>query len=105
MYLDKQLVRQKQSKIICVGSYDLKEDRLAYDLIYKELDSLLKGKAKETKLDDKSFSFNFLKKKKAFDYSKIALELEKASKNKLAKIFNDLMGKKPVIEMNIIIEK
>jgi ribonuclease J len=105
LYLDKQLVRQKQSKIVCVGSYNLKEDKLAYDLIYKELDSLLKGKAKETKLDDKSFSFNFLKKKKACDYSKIALELEKASKNKLAKIFNDLMGKKPVIEMNIIIEK
>ena len=105
LHLDKYLARQKQSKIICVGSYNLKQDKFTTDLIYKELDSLLRGKAKEVKLDESSFSFNFLKKKKSFDYSKIVQELEKSIRSKLLKIFNDLMGKKPVLEINIIIEK
>jgi ribonuclease J len=103
--LNDKLIRSKQSKIMCIGCYDLKSDKITQELIYKEIDVLLKGKAKELKLDQGGFSFTFLKKKKQSNLDKINNELEKSIRSKIGKIFSDLTGKKPAIEVAIIINK
>lgn len=88
-------------KITAVGSYDLKRDRDSEDLIKKEIEIFLKNKARELHLDD-GFGLRFLKKKnkrKKLQESKILGEVEKALRSKMLKIFEDLMGKRPAIEI------
>jgi mRNA degradation ribonuclease J1/J2 len=72
-------------------------------MIEFEIQKFLKNKAKELNLND-SFGLNFLrsqKQKKAFKETKILSEIEKSLRSKLLKIFEDLMGKKPMIEVII----
>jgi ribonuclease J len=90
-------------KISCVGSYDLKSDREAEELIRKEISLIVKHKAKELKVDS-GFGLRFLKKKKKtkkLGEGKIVGEIEKAMRSKLLKIFEDLMGKRPALEVVI----
>ncbi len=90
-------------RIFCIGSYDLKNDREAEDMIKKEIQIFLKHKAKELDLNS-GFGMRFLKKKnkkKNLNEAKILGEVEKALRSKMLKIFEDLMGKRPALEISI----
>jgi len=90
-------------RIHCIGSYDLKSDHEAEDMIKKEIHIFLKHKSKEYGLNS-GFGLRFLKKKnkhrKGQD-GKLIGEVEKALRSKMLKIFEDLMGKRPAIEVVI----
>jgi ribonuclease J len=88
-------------KLICVGSYDLQSDKITRDLIEKEIEFLLRGKARELNLNE-GFGLNFLKKKvsrKKVSETKLIPELEKTIRGKMLKVFEDLMGKRPAMEV------
>lgn len=88
-------------KITCVGSYDLRRDHQGEEMIKKEIQTFLKHKARELDLHD-GFGLHFLKKKqkkKKLQESKIIGEIEKSLRSKLVKIFEDLMGKRPAVEV------
>jgi len=90
-------------KIIGVGSYDLKRDRDTEEMLKKEIQFFLKHKARELNLND-GFGLQFLKKKKTrkkLQESKIMNEIEKSLRSKMLKIFEDLMGKRPALEIAI----
>ncbi len=90
-------------RIIAVGSYDLKNDRQAEDMLQKEIQFILKNKARELKLND-GFGLKFLKSKKSrkkLQENKVMAEIEKTLRNKMLKIFEDLMGKRPALEIAI----
>jgi ribonuclease J len=90
-------------KIIGVGSYDLKRDRETEEMLKKEIQFFLKHKARELNLND-GFGLQFLKKKKTrkkLQESKIMNEIEKSLRSKMLKIFEDLMGKRPALEIAI----
>ncbi len=90
-------------RIFCIGSYDLKNDREAEDMIKKEIQMFLKHKAKELDLNS-GFGMRFLQKKnkkKNLNETKILGEVEKALRSKMLKIFEDLMGKRPAMEIAI----
>jgi ribonuclease J len=92
-------------KIIAVGSYDLNNDQETVDIIKKELEIFLKNKARELNLHD-GFGLNFLRKKKQkskLNESQIIKELEKSIRSKILKIFEDLMGKRPAVEISILL--
>lgn len=90
-------------KIMCYGSYDLRNDRNAEEMIKKEIQTIIKNKAQELDLKASSgFGLSFLsknKKKKKIREPQIISALESAITTRLIKIFKDLMGKKPVIEV------
>lgn len=91
-------------RINCIGSYDLKADPEAEEMIKKEIHLFLKHKAKEYNLNS-GFGLRFLKKKskkkKGGDSQKLISEVEKALRTKMLKIFEDLMGKRPALEVVI----
>ncbi|NBX52567.1 MAG: ribonuclease J [Proteobacteria bacterium] len=92
-------------KIMAIGSYDLRNDPDAESLIRKEIEIFFKSKAKELNLQD-GFGLNFLRKKKKkskLNESKLINEIEKSLRSKLLKIFEDLMGKRPALEVTIIL--
>ncbi len=101
--IDDSLKITSQPRIIAVGSYDLKHDRSADEMIKKEIQFFLKNKARELGLNE-VLGLQFLKKKmskkKALG-TKIIAEIEKALRSKMLKIFEDLMGKRPAIEVTI----
>ncbi len=103
--VDKQLKLLSSPKISAIGSYDLHNDEEAYDWIIEEIQAFLRAKAKETGFSG-GFSLNFLNKnkKKKFETEKVEFELEKSLRTKLLKIFDDLMGKRPAIEIAIFIQ-
>ncbi len=88
--------------LIAVGSYDFRQDRDAEEIIKKEITFFLKHKAKELDLHD-GFGIRFLKKKKnkKLQEAKIFAEIEKSLRSKLLKILEDLMGKRPALEVMI----
>lgn len=89
-------------KIICVGSYDIESDQDAKYFIRDEIKYLLKDKSRDLGLKDGGF--RFLKKKKGnkkLRETKILKDIEKNIRAKLVKIFNDIMGKKPALEVVI----
>lgn len=92
-------------QIICVGSYDLRSDRDAEDYLIQEIELLLKQKSKELGLSE-SFAEKFLKKKnkkqkKRLKSDNLGVELEKTIRSKMLKIFEDIMGKRPALEVFI----
>ncbi len=89
-------------RIICVGSYDLKSDRETENFLQTEIGFFLKQKAKELGLTKVSKGLQFLKKKqKKLQDRTIIAEIEKSLRNKMLKVFEDLMGKRPVLEITI----
>lgn len=92
-------------KILAIGSYDLRNDSQAESLIRKEIEIFFKNKSKELNLHD-GFGLNFLRKKKKksnLNETKLINEIEKSLCSKLLKIFEDLMGKRPALEVTIIL--
>jgi ribonuclease J len=87
-------------RIICVGSYDLRADRDSELMLKKEIEFFLKNKARELKLEKSSGLSFFKKNKKRLDNKTIA-EIEKSLRSKMLKIFEDLMGKRPVMEIMV----
>jgi hypothetical protein len=72
-------------------------------MLKKEIQFFLKHKARELNLND-GFGLQFLKKKKTrkkLQESKIMNEIEKSLRSKMLKIFEDLMGKRPALEIAI----
>ncbi|MFM7557877.1 MAG: ribonuclease J [Alphaproteobacteria bacterium] len=89
-------------KINAVGAYDFRSDPEAEDIIHKEVEIFIRNKARELNLND-GFGLNFLKKKKKkIKESKIIAEIEKALRSRLLKILEDFMGKRPALEINIL---
>jgi len=91
-------------KISAIGSFDLGRDYEAETMIRKEIEIFLKNKARELNLNE-GFGLNFLRKKKKkadLKESKIIAEIEKSLRSKLLKIFEDLMGKRPALEIEIM---
>lgn len=94
-------------RITAVGSYDLRADQESEEMIKKEINFFLKNKARELNLS-KNFSLPFMKKKqkkKNFQETKVFGEIEKGLRSKLLKIFEDLMGKRPAVEIQIHLVK
>lgn len=92
-----------QIKINSFGSYNLDTDKAAENMLKSEIQTIVKNKAKELGFND-GFGLRFLKKKskkKKLDSSKIVGEIEKTLRSKLVKIFEDLSGKRPNIEVAI----
>ncbi|MBM3579979.1 MAG: ribonuclease J [Alphaproteobacteria bacterium] len=92
-----------KTKLIAIGSYDFRRDFEAEEILKKEIQTFLKHKAKELDLHD-GFGLRFLKKKKKrqkLKETKILSEVEKALRSRLLKIVEDLMGKRPVLEVTI----
>jgi len=95
-------------RISAIGSYDIYNDPEAQDFIEDEIRNYINSKAKRIR-SQKGFGIRFFKKKKKNRGKntkeklsiKIANELEKDLRGKLIKVFNDLMGKKPAIEVVI----
>jgi len=90
-------------KIICIGSYNLKSDYDSEIEIQHEINLLLKQKARELGLSS-SMGFRFLKKKKhnkKLRETKILIDIEKNLRSKILRIFEDLMGKRPALEVAI----
>jgi mRNA degradation ribonuclease J1/J2 len=89
-----------ESRILATGSYDLDSDDYAYDMLENELRIILKNKSRELGLH-KGFSMKFLSKnkKKRLNHSRMTAEIEKTIRSKMLKIFQDLMGKRPAIEV------
>ncbi len=90
-------------RVICVGSYDIRNDREAEHFIHQEVAAILKGKARELRLES-SGGFKFLKKKtqnKKLRETKILFDVEKNLRGKVIKVFEDLMGKRPAVEVII----
>lgn len=90
-------------RIICVGSYDLKSDHEAEIFIREEIKAILKIKARELGIDSK-IGFRFLKKKKSnkkLKENRIIEDLEKNIRSKILRIFEDIIGKRPAVEVSI----
>lgn len=98
------LILTSKPRITAVGSYDLRNDRQAEEMIQSEIQLLLKIKARELKLSAGGFGLKFLKNKKSrkkLQESKVMSEVEKSLRNKMLKVFEDLMGKRPALEIAI----
>jgi len=97
------LILTSKPRIITVGSYDLKRDRDAEDMIQKEIQFILKTKARELKLNE-GFGLKFMKSKKSkkkLQETKVMNEIEKTLRTKMLKVFEDLMGKRPALEIAV----
>lgn len=89
-------------RIQCIGSYDLKSDRDAENFLHQEIQFFLKNKAKEYGVTKASKGLSFFKNKKKKSKNNInTAELEKSLRSKMQKIFEDLMGKRPALEITI----
>ncbi len=100
--LDDNLELMAKPRVQCIGSYDLKSDRDAEHAINQEIQIFLRHKAKELGLHKASKGLSFLKKKKKKLKDTISTaEIEKALRGKLLKIFEDLMGKRPALEVTV----
>jgi ribonuclease J len=91
-------------KISAIGSFDLRRDFEAENMIRKEIEIFLKNKARELNLNE-GFGLNFLRKKKKkadLKETKVIGEIQKSLRSKLLKIFEDLMGKRPALEIEIM---
>lgn len=89
--------------ISSIGSYPLNQDQESENLLRSEINNFLKNRARELDLQD-GFGLNFLKKKKKrqkLQGSKIIKDLEKQLRSRLLKIFEELMGKRPALEVII----
>jgi ribonuclease J len=86
-------------KIIAVGCYDIKNDYYVKEMIEREVSILLRNKSKELNLGG-GIKIPFLSKKsKKLPEGKITAEIEKALRSKVIKIFGDLIGKRPALEI------
>ena len=91
-------------KISAIGSFDLRRDYEAETMIRKEIEIFLKNKARELNLNE-GFGLNFLRKKKKkadLKETKVIGEIQKSLRSRLLKIFEDLMGKRPALEIEIM---
>lgn len=90
--------------IQAIGSYDLNSDVTAENLIREEINKFFKHKSSNAKSLG-GLNLNFLKKKKKKTRNSttniLKEETSKALRSKLMEIFDDLMGKRPIIEVII----
>lgn len=95
-----------KADIRAIGSYDLAKDNTALNMINEEIIKFLKQKSSNLKSLSK-INLNFLKKRKKNKKTRnhfnktLIEETSKALRSKLMIIFEDLMGKRPAIEVII----
>lgn len=105
--LNQALELVSKPKILAIGSYDLEKDYSAKNMIEDEIRISLKQFAKKTKLTSTNSGFSFLKSKKKENNARkifensIAKDVEKTLRGQVIKIFTDLMGKRPAVEIII----
>jgi len=90
-------------RVKSVGCYDLKNDSDIEDLIHKEITFFLKNKANELDIHG-GFGIHILRKKhkkKKLRESRVIQEIEKSLRSKILRIFEDIIGKRPAIEIII----
>lgn len=98
--VDQNLNLVNRAKIKSIGCYDLKNDQEMADILESELKKMLKTKSQELGINKNKFS---IIKKKSNKTDKISENLEKTIRSRFSKAFEDVTGKKPVIEVNIFI--
>ncbi len=82
----------------------MKNDRDAEEMLKKEIQSLVKNKARELGLEGRGFGLKFLKnkkQKKKLQETKVLNEVEKSIRSRMLKVLEDLMGKRPALEVMI----
>lgn len=102
--LNENLELLSKVKIVCVGSYDIEDDREAKHIVSDEIKFIVSQRAKELGMITSKKSLKFLKKKKKKNINnsnKIIESLEKTIRTKMLKIFEDFMGKRPAMEILI----
>ena len=93
-------------QIIAIGAYDLQEDITSKNIIIEEIHKFFKQQPKNSQQESK-INFNFLKKRQKKrkvrnSYEKtMKNDLSKKLRSKLIKVFEELMGKRPAIEIII----
>ncbi len=94
-----------KARINCVGSYDLRADQEAELYIRDEIKYVLREKARDLGInEDEGFGFKFLKKKKSnkkLRETKVLSDIEKNLRSKILRVFEEVMGKRPVLEVII----
>ena len=101
--VDDSLQLLTKPRILCIGSYDIKSDHETEMFIRDDIKTILKVKARELGISDNG-GFRFLKKKKnnkKLRETKILSEIEKNIRSRILKIFEDVMGKRPALEVII----
>lgn len=94
-------------EIRAIGCYDLKKDYEAEEMIEEEIAKFLKRKINDFKFN-KFLGIKFIKNKKnkkRLQRQKLNKEIEKSLRSKILNIFNELIGKRPVVEIMIHIVK
>lgn len=99
--LNENFVRENV-KMICVGCHNFIQDREDVAYIEDEMDHILRSKQKELKIGDKK-TFSFMKKKSnnGAGSKKIIDTIEKSLRTRILKILEEIMGKRPVLEIVI----
>ena len=99
--LSENLAREN-AKMICVGCFNFTQDKEDIAYIEGEIDHILKAKQKELKIGDKkTFSFMKKKSKKGTGSKKIIDSIEKSLRTRILKILEEIMGKRPALEIVI----
>lgn len=102
LVLSQSLELLSRIRIQCIGSYDLKADPDTEKFIHQEIQLFFKNKAKEYGFNKPSKGLSFLRKKKVkTKHTLKSADLEKSLRTKMLKIFEDLMGKRPALEVTI----
>ena len=91
--------------IQAIGSYDLESDHTAQNIIQEEINKIFKQKSSKNKPSN-GLNLGFLKKKKRTKQRNSAMDTAKAEitktlRSKIVTIFEDLMSKRPAVEVII----
>lgn len=103
--LNQSLELVSKPKILAIGSYDLEKDYSSKNMLEEEIRILLKQIVKKTKIPASKSTFGFLKNKNSQKNNRkilenlVAKDVEKALRGQIIKIFEDLMGKRPAVEI------
>jgi len=96
-----------QPSIQAIGSYDLESDHTAQNIIREEITKIFRQKSTNRKSNNgNGLNLSFLKKKKRTKARNSAMdtvkaELTKTLRSKIVTIFEDLMSKRPAVEVII----
>ncbi len=89
-------------EILSLGAYDFENDKLALDMLEREVARLVKSTAKDLGLDKvKGKFFGKKKNSKIANHDIIIRAMDKNVRTTLNKFFGDMLGKKPVLQVVI----
>ena len=99
--LDESLKAASKPRITCVGCYDISSDRDATDFVLEEMAMIIQAKTKEfdIKPTKKGLFAKSKKAKKKNGDAKIIANIEKTIRSRVLKILENIMGKRPALEV------